>query len=509
MTVWNLITDSICDANFSSVLLFIAVFLLIHLVTRKPAGIPPGSAFTLPVTGDLPLLIGGGILRTFRKLRQKHGDIFSFYIGKELTVVINGFNLIQKAAVKNGHIFSGRPQNLVGNISGKGKGISMSEGPFWKRQRKFTFSCLQEFGFGKSTLEEKMLKEAECFIYVLQEKRGNPFDIKETIQASVSNVIFKIICGKRHQYDDEMYLRYLRNQDYAARKIVEASVLLSCAPILQYIPGDPLHLNTIKENFAQWYKYITNFYDEHKKTHDKNNPRDYIDLFITEMSKPENSTEQSDFSIQQLNVVARDLFAGGTETTSTAIQWSLLYLLKHPEIQQRLQSDIDKIVPDGHLPCLDDRPKIPYVEAFIMEVLRCANILPMAVPHAVATNNDFVVFEGYTIPRGTSVVFNLDSVLQDPNIFENPSEFNPGRFLDADGSVMRPKEWIPFGIGRRVCLGEAVAKMELFLYLTTMIKRFEFLSEADSEPDLDGILGITYSPKQFKIRAIERIKSVK
>ena len=505
MRFWDLITIYICDANVSSVLLFAIVFLLLYLIMRKPAGIPPGSALTLPVIGDLPLLIGGDILGTFRKLRQKHGDIFSLYIGKELTVVINGFKMIQKAAVKNGHIFSGRPNNLVSNIAGKGKGIAFSEGPFWKRQRKFTYSCLQEFGFGKSTMEAKILKEVECFVDILQEQEGKPFDIKETIQASVSNVVFAIACGKRYDYDDEQYLRFLHDVDHAAKKIVVASVLSSCAPSLQYIPGDPLGMNVIAKNIAEWDEFIIKIYDEHKKTHDHNNPRHLIDFFITEMSKQ----EPSDFSIQQLNCVVRDLFGAGTETTASVIRWAILYMLKHPDIQQRLQSDIDNVIPDKHLPCLEDRSKLPYVEAFVMEVLRCANVLPFAVPHAVTTENDFIIFEGYVFPKDTTVIFNLDSALQDPKIFENPTEFNPGRFIDADGSIMRPKEWIPFGIGRRVCLGEAVAKMELFLYITTMIKRFEFLSVDESEPDMAGILGITYSPKEFRVRAIERTQAVK
>ena len=76
-----------------------------------------------------------------------------------------------------------------------------------------------------------------------------------------------------------------------------------------------------------------------------------------------------------------------------------------------------------------------------MEVQRCTNIAPLAIPHVVT--RDDVVFQGYRIPKDIPVVFNLDSVLKDPDIFENPSQFNPGRFTDADGNVFRPKEFIP------------------------------------------------------------------
>ena len=112
----------------------------------------------------------------------------------------------------------------------------------------------------------------------------------------------------------------------------------------------------------------------------------------------------------------------------------------------RLQSDIDNIIPDHCVPRLEDKAKLAYVEAFIMEVQRCANIAPLAVPHAVTSDN--VIFHGYNIPKDIPVLFNLDSVLKDPDIFENPLLFNPERFIDADGKVFRPKEFIPFGIGR-------------------------------------------------------------
>ena len=141
-----------------SVLLISVSVVLIYLSMRKPRGIPPGPATTLPIIGDLPLLIDGDVLNTFRKLRQKHGDIFSFYFGKDLAIVINGYDKIQQAAMKNGDLFSGRPRNLFSTIAANGKGILFSEGQFWKRQRKFTNSCLQEFGFGKTSLEDKISK---------------------------------------------------------------------------------------------------------------------------------------------------------------------------------------------------------------------------------------------------------------------------------------------------------------------------------------------------------------
>ena len=487
------------DVNVASLIIFIVVLFLAYIFNRKQEGIPPGPKFTLPFIGDLPLLIGKDVTAIFRRLRQKHGDVISLYLGKDLVIVLSGYNVIHKAAVVKGNVFSGRPAILANDATGGKNGIIMAEGLLWKNQRRFTHGRLQQFGFGKSSFEAKILKEVDCFINVLKEEGGRPIDFRKYIHASVANVIFSIVCGKRHDYDDEHFQQLLIDTEITVINVLKVSVLLSFAPFLKYVPTDPLNMNLMRNNHLKWMKYFKKMYEEHFDNLHGNDANDFFDAYILEMSKGENP----DFSVYQLSMIARDLFGAGAETTATTIRWAVLYLLKYKNIKARLQADIDGIIPSNRVPSLEDKAKLPYVEAFIMEVLRCANIAPLAVPHAV-TNED-VVFHGYRIPKDTPILLNLDSVLTDADIFENPSQFNPERFLDSDGKVFRPKEFIPFGIGRRICLGEAVAKMELFLFLTAMIKQFDFvLPDGQSGPDMEGVLGITHAPKPFKVRFIPR-----
>ena len=486
--------------NVVCLLIFVTVLLLSYFYTRKPEGIPPGPKYTLPFIGDLPVLLGKDFLAVFRKLRREHGNIFSLYIGKDLTIVLNGYETIHEAAVVKGNLFTGRPSVFENDDMGSGNnGITNSKGPLWKNQRQFTHRRLQEFGFGKSSFESKILKEVECFINLLKKKDGQATDFRKYIYASVANVIFSIVCGKRHDYDDEQFQQLLTDTEETIKHFLKISVLLGSFPFLRYLPGDPLRLKPMRANRDRWAEYYRNLYEEHVKNLDENDPKDFFDMFILEMSKKDNPY----FTVDQLSGVARDLFRAGAETTTTAIHWAVLYLLKYGDIKTRLQLDIDNIISGNRAPRLEDKAKLTYVEAFIMEVLRCANIAPLAVPHAVT--NDDIVFHGYKIPKDTPIIFNLDSVLKDADIFKNPLQFNPERFIDDDGNVFRPKEYIPFGIGRRNCLGEAVAKMELFLFMTAIIKQFDFvLPDDQSEPDLEGDLGIIHAPKPFKVRAIQR-----
>ena len=492
------------DSNITTVFIFIAVFLLLYLSTRKPKGIPAGPFFTLPVVGDLPLLLRGDIRKTFSQLQQKHGNVFSFYLGKDLVVVISGYDLIHKAAVRNGSMFSDRPRDLLNNITTKGKGVIMAKGKFWKEQRKFTHTSLQNFGFGKSSFEDQILREVECFVNVLKMQDGKPYDFKDCIHASVFDVLCSILTGKRFEYNDKLYQHMLHLMEENMKMAMQVSVALSCLPVLRYIPGDPLRAKKIIANVYEIMAFFREFYEEHDKTINLDKPRDFMDVYINEIRKEDAISDNPDFTVEQLLVLFIDLFAAGSETTATTIRWAILYLLHFPNIKLRLQAEIDNVLPDGGMPTLADKSRLPYVEAFILEVLRFADIAPLSVPHAVVDDRD-IEFEGYRIPKGTTVMFNLDSVLMDPAIFNNPKEFNPDRFLDDKGEVIRQKELIPFGIGRRVCLGESVARMELFLYLTTLLKKFDFLlPEGTSPPSMEGILGVTYAPRTFKVRAVER-----
>ena len=171
-------------------------------------------------------------------------------------------------------------------------------------------------------------------------------------------------------------------------------------------------------------------------------------------------------------------------------------------MKQRLQTDINKVVPDARLPSLDDKAKLPYIEAFIMELLRITNIAPFGLPHAVQGDS---VFDGYRIPKDCSILFNFQSVHLDPTNYIDPLAFKPERFLDSSGKVVKLKEHMAFGAGRGLCLGEPVAKIEIFLFLTAMLKEFDFLpEEANKNPTTRSVMAIVQAPVAYKVRVVKR-----
>lgn len=143
-------------------------------------------------------------------------------------------------------------------------------------------------------------------------------------------------------------------------------------------------------------------------------------------------------------MVIIDLLVAGTETTATVLQWAILYILHNPEVESKLLIEISNVIGGDRAPSAQDRIKMPYMQAFITEVLRCSNIAPLSIPHVPYTD---VEFEGFLIPKGAVVIPNLDSVMMDPTLFQNPEIFDPKRFLDRDGKFHNYRKVIPFSMG--------------------------------------------------------------
>uniref|UniRef100_A0A2I3SKD3 Cytochrome P450 family 2 subfamily B member 6 n=1 Tax=Pan troglodytes TaxID=9598 RepID=A0A2I3SKD3_PANTR len=148
--------------------------------------------------------------------------------------------------------------------------------------------------------------------------------------------------------------------------------------------------------------------------------------------------------------------------------------------KERVYKEIEQVVGPHRPPALDDRAKMPYTEAVIHEIQRFADLLPMGVPHiGMAISFDLVI-----LPQDTEVFLILSTALRDPHYFEKPDAFNPDHFLDANGALKKNEAFIPFSLGKRICLGEGITRAELFLFFTTILQNFSVASPVAPE-DID------------------------
>ncbi|XP_063459928.1 cytochrome P450 2U1 isoform X4 [Pan paniscus] len=181
---------------------------------------------------------------------------------------------------------------------------------------------------------------------------------------------------------------------------------------------------------------------------------------------------------------------------------SLCFGQRFDYTNKKVHEEIERVIGANRAPSLTDKAQMPYTEATIMEVQRLTVVVPLAIPHMTSENT---VLQGYTIPKGTLILPNLWSVHRDPAIWEKPEDFYPNRFLDDQGQLIKKETFIPFGIGKRVCMGEQLAKMELFLMFVSLMQSFAFaLPEDSKKPLLTGRFGLTLAPHPFNITISRR-----
>ncbi|KAI8747685.1 cytochrome P450 2J1 [Biomphalaria glabrata] len=463
--------------------------------TKKTLNVPPCPVRPWPIVGHL-LTLKADQRPQFQQWREQCGDIFSIYLGSKLLVVINDFDLIRDTFVKRADDFSDRPIMFIDeNMDDQGKGLIFTSGQVWKEQRSVALSILRKFGFGKNILAERIQDEVSHYLDQLKNYGGKPVDIKRITTESAANIICSIVIGNRFEYNDPTFQRLLTEIEvyFSANK---QAALITFFQFLKYLPGHQKLVQNVKSILNIEQDFIV-------KSKNKDPDDNFIASYVAERDSRIASGETT--TMDELNLLRSvfDLINAGTETTTTTICWFVLYMLNYPQVQKKIFDEINTQIGNGRVPSIQDRPKLVYLNAAIKETQRLASIVPQSVIRICSKTQ---TIRNYTIPEGSLIVPNLDSVLLDKKIWGSDADvFNPDRFIDTNGQLKKPEEFIPFGVGRRVCLGESMAKTELFLYLSSLIQRFHLLPvHPDQPPQLDYIHGITMIPKPYQLKLIER-----
>ena len=421
--------------------------------------------------------------------------------------MLNGYDLISEAYLNHHESLLGRPNNFSHEETFEHAGVISLTGRKWKEQRAFLQSTLRSLGTGRNIMAERIRIEADYLLATIDKSQGAAIDISNLVMVCVTNVISGVTFGKRFNQENETIVYWLGIVKHLF-KLLGSSAAINFFPALKYLPRDRFNYRELRSVVGQMKNTILNWTEKDKRNVNVSDQGfvDIVQAFLTEIErKKSQGVANTTFDDVNLQSTMLNLFIAGSETVANTIVFAVLYMVNYPDMQGKLYQEIkEDVVGMDRSPDVSDKSKLKFLSAFIMETQRFCGVIPLGLDR-LATSD--IQLGGYTITKGTTVMVNLDSALRDVSAWGDPDVFRPDRFLDDKGSVVVKKDFLPFGIGKRNCLGEGLATMELFIFISALVQKFEFLPENEAElPTMEPDVGFSRVAKPFKIRAIPRLK---
>ncbi|XP_069488822.1 cytochrome P450 2G1-like [Ambystoma mexicanum] len=469
-------------------------------IHRESCCLPPGPA-PLPLIGNLHQIRPSNLLKSLKMLSEKYGPVFTVHLGFRHAVVLWGYDAVKEALVDQGEAFSGRGSIATLESVLQDYGVNFAQGARWKELRRFTVMTMGNLGVGKRSVVEKIREEAQHLINEFQNQGELPFDPTFHLSNAAANVTCSVIFGNRFDYQDNEFHELLRLIDVG---LVESSGLFAqlynmFTNIMELVPGPHQKAKQALKNIE---RFIERRVEMNQKTFDPNAPRNFIDHFLIKMEK-EKENPSTEYFMKNLVIIILGLFLAGTTTISITIRHALLFFLKYPEIEEKVFAEIDCVIGRNRIPTIGDRSKMPYTDAVIHEIQRFTDLVPLGAPRRVVRDTNF---RGFMLPKGIEIYPILSSVHWDPTHFKDPETFDPGHFLDENGRFKKNDAFMPFSAGKRICPGESVAKMALFIYITAILQTCKLVfhgdpKDIDIRPRLNGFVNI---PVNYDLKVIPR-----
>ncbi|XP_065208481.1 methyl farnesoate epoxidase-like [Planococcus citri] len=482
-------------------LIILLIICALALANQKPKNYPPGPLW-LPFLGCFLQIRNIYVKKRYyhfvwAQMQQIYGSIVGLKLGMNKVIVVSGYEAVQQVMVKND--FQGRPDGFCFRLRTLGKrlGVVFVEGSFMKEQRRFCLSQLRLFGWGKTQMNDIVTKEAiEVVNSIKTECQRGPIQVEQLFDVSTLNTIWTMIASDRFSLDDEKLrkLVYLVHEGF--RLLDMSGGPLNQMPFIRYVAPKKSGYTSIIAIIAE----LVDFLKDVVKKHQELQGDSFINTFLQEVNNNK-SNKDSTFTENQLLAILMDFFMAGTETTSNTLSFIIHYLVKYPQVQEKIHAEIDKALSPQQIPTMEDREKLVYLEATIMEVQRHGSPVPIAIPHKAIQDTELM---NYSIPKDTIVLPSIWSVHMDEDYWKDPHVFRPERFIDSKGKIIQHTHFMPFGIGKRRCIGEILAKTTLFIFLSAILQNFKLESNSDEDFTAKVLDGVTLALAPFQVKFIPR-----
>ncbi|CAL5213376.1 unnamed protein product [Lathyrus oleraceus] len=489
--MFTFLQTSLSHANYYSLFftifpLLLSFFFIIKYWYYSTTKNSPPSPPRFPLLGNLHQL---GLFphRTLQTLSQKYGPLMLLYFGKVPVLVVSSADAARKIMKTHDLVFSDRPQIKTFDILlyGSKDVASCAYGEYWRQIRSL---CVLHVLSNKRVQSYRRVREEETsrmmeYIKEYSSSASSPLNLSELCSMVTNDIVCRVALGKRY--------REGRGKKFQ-QVLVEFVELLGTICIGDYIRW--LHwlekINGFYRKAERVAKHLDEFIEEVIEDHISrssegdvgvNDNEDFVDVLLSVQK-----TNAIGFQIDTTAIKALilDMFAGGTDTTHTALEWVMTELLRHKTVMHKLQDEVRTVIGNKTHVSEDDLVNMNYLKAVLKETLRLHAPVPLLVPRRCMED---IKLDGYDIAAGTQVIVNGWAIARDPSSWEEPLEFKPERFMNSSIDYKGLDfELIPFGAGRRGCPGVSFAIAGIELVLANLVCQFDWkLPDGVAGKDLD------------------------
>ncbi|KAF8187480.1 cytochrome P450 [Pholiota molesta] len=478
--------------------LLVLGLVLLKIAFKRPsvAPLPPGPR-RWPLLGNLPQMPTSREWLTFADWGKKWGNIVSVSIFGQTMIIVNSAQMAIDMLEKEGSIYSDRPRLEMGGelVGWKSSTVLIPYGDRCRNQRKLFRQCI---GTASAMARFHPSGELEAHKF-LRRVLATPDDLAGHVRHTAGALILRIAYGYKVKEKDDPFVN---TADVAMEQFglstAPGGFLVNLVPALKHIPAWFPGAG-FKKTAVEWAATLNEMVEEpyhFVKEQMASGTPELEESYTSQLLSQPGLTKEQEYDIKWS---AATLHAGGADTTVVSIKVFFLAMALNPEAMKKAQEEIDSVTGNERLPCFEDRPNLPYVNAVQLEVLRWHTIAPNAIPHRVTEDN---IFNGYLIPKGSLVFPNVWKMMHDPAVYKDPMTFNPERFLGPNAET-DPKLAV-FGFGRRICPGRVMADASVFMSIAMSLAVFNIAPHKDEVLVHEQMPGTVSHPKPFKLSITPR-----
>ncbi|TKR58419.1 hypothetical protein L596_029866 [Steinernema carpocapsae] len=430
-------------------------FIVIEFYVRR-SQYPPGP-FPIPLLGNLPSFVaryyfsGHGPADVMLTWKRSHGNVFTVWFGPLALVAVTDYDVAVQTYVKEGDVHAKRFEVSLFTLLREGYGLVLSNGTRWQEQRRFALRIFKDFGYGKNLMQERILQEYQVRMNELnKEFEGN---------------------------EGKLTFNPEPNLEYALREfnIVDFALINEFTKKLPILGRRFKKIKKIQEKPVQ---FILKQIEKRKAdiasgVHilQEGVPQDFLDAYLLEMRRREKMGDMGEFSEKQVSFAILDAWQAGMETTIATISWGFAYLVNHVGIQQKMREELLRVVGKNATVEMGHKLDLPYTSAVVTETHRLSQILNINLWREAGRD---CKIGGHPVKKGTANAVMIAVIAKDETVFNQPEKFKPERFIE-DKTL--EQKVVPFSLGKRQCLGEGLARAEVFLILANIVKDYRLTDE--------------------------------